>query len=299
MTMIRSNRDPDDTRAKKVAERSPRSERSALDERRRRPDPDQPHLDLVHPDLLHPDLVHPDLVHQDLVHQKPVVQDLGGSGEALRELHEHHAECEHRHIPRRPGRPRSQAAEKAIVEAVLDLLSEGVPYGVLSVEQIAARAGVGKATLYRRWANKESLVVNAMATLFVECPMPSPDDVRPIRDRLIEALHVIATGLRSERSGLVFSAVMAEAIRHPELVRRYQETAIEPRRDVMRAILRSGVASGELRADLDIERAMRMVTAPLVLTLKTEYLGEDVLPAAIDSLITSLVDLALHGLSPR
>jgi AcrR family transcriptional regulator len=229
-----------------------------------------------------------------------------GAHDAGHRHHEHvhaehvHAEHgEHRRAPRRPGRPRSEAADKAIVEAVLDLLSEGVPYGVLSVEQIATRAGVGKATLYRRWANKESLVVYAMAALFQECPMPDFTDGTPIRGRLVEALHVIATSLLSERSGLLFSAVMAEGIRHPELVRKYQETAIEPRRDVMRAILREAVGAGELRADIDIERSLRMIVAPLVMTLKTEHLGEVMSPAVIGPFIEGLVDDLLQGLAPR
>lgn len=202
-------------------------------------------------------------------------------------------------IARRPGRPRSEAAEKAIVEAVLDLLAEGVPYGVLSVEQIATRAGVGKATLYRRWANKETLVVYAVATLFVECPMPDFTEDRPFRDRLVEALHVIADGLSAERSGLVFSAIMAEGLRHPELVRRYQQTAIEPRRDVMRAILRHGIATGEVRPDLDVERGLRMAVAPIISFLKHEHLGEDVPAEVVDSLIQGVVDDLLVGMTPR
>ena len=174
-----------------------------------------------------------------------------------------------------------------------------MPYGVLSVEQIAARAGVGKATLYRRWANKESLVVDAIASLYQECPMPDFSDGMPIRERLVEALHTVSTGLSAERSGLVFSAIMAEGLRHPELVRRYQETAIEPRRDVMRAIMRSGIESGELRADLDVERALRMVVAPLVMFLKTERLGVDVSEAFLEGFIEGLVDDLLSGLAPR
>src|SRR5438105_3885308 len=84
----------------------------------------------------------------------------------------HHPRHEHRHAVRRPGRPRSEAAEKAILEAVIDLFIEGEPYGTLSVEQIAARAGVGKATLYRRWPNKEALVIDAVARLSEPCPVP-------------------------------------------------------------------------------------------------------------------------------
>lgn len=213
--------------------------------------------------------------------------------------HVHDDHCEHRLTLRRPGRPRSETAEKAIVEAVLDLLAEGVPYGVLSVEQIAARAGVGKATLYRRWANKETLVVGAMASLHEECPMPDFTDGKNMRERLVDALQTVATSLAADRAGLVFSAVMAEGLRHPELVRRYQETAIEPRRDVLRAILRDGMASGELRPDLDVERALRLVVAPLLMKLKTEHFGEHVPEAVVLEFIEGLVDDVMFGLAPR
>jgi Bacterial regulatory proteins, tetR family len=69
----------------------------------------------------------------------------------------------------RPGRPRSEQAERAIIEATLDLLAE-VGIAALSVEQVAARAGVGKATIYRRWPNKEALIIDAAASL--KSPLP-------------------------------------------------------------------------------------------------------------------------------
>ena len=64
-----------------------------------------------------------------------------------------------------PGRPRSARADEAIIEAVLDLLAEGTPFDALSIEAVAARAGVGKATIYRRWSNKEALLFDAVRTV--------------------------------------------------------------------------------------------------------------------------------------
>ena len=60
-----------------------------------------------------------------------------------------------------PGRPRSAKADEAIIEALLDLLADGTPAEAISIESVAAKAGVGKATIYRRWANKEALLVDA------------------------------------------------------------------------------------------------------------------------------------------
>lgn len=196
---------------------------------------------------------------------------------------------------RRPGRPRSEAAERAILEAVLSLLGEGVPYGSLSMEQVAIRAGVGKATVYRRWPNKESLVVDSMTTLWQECPPPDLSDERSTRERIVEYLDAMAGIMHEDMAGLVFASVMAAARMHPELVRRYQQVAIEPRREQLRMILRHGIAAGELRADLDVELAVRMFAAPVVHTMKSEHPGEPV-PAGF---VEALVDTLLEGIAAR
>lgn len=194
---------------------------------------------------------------------------------------------------RSPGRPRSEAAEQAILAAVLELLGQGVPYGALSLEQVASRAGVGKATLYRRWANKESLVVDAITTLWTECPSPDLTDGRLTRDHIVEYLHAMAELMRSDRAGLIFASVMATATTNPELVQRYQQVAIEPRREQLRDIVRHGMATGELRSDLDLELIVRMLASPIVHVAKTECLGES-LP---EGFIEGLVDTMLRGIA--
>ena len=80
--------------------------------------------------------------------------------------------------PRSPGRPRSVRADEAIIEATLDLLAEGMSVDVLSIEAIAARAGVGKATIYRRWTGKDALLHDALATSKAPAPLPAGESVR-------------------------------------------------------------------------------------------------------------------------
>src|SRR5437764_1460247 len=89
-----------------------------------------------------------------------------------------------------PGRPRSARADEAIIEAVLDLLADGTPAESLSIEAVAAKAGVGKATIYRRWANKEALLVDAVASLKGELPRLAGESVR---DDLIALLRPVGT----------------------------------------------------------------------------------------------------------
>src|SRR5437879_4279834 len=85
-------------------------------------------------------------------------------------------------VSRPPGRPRSERAEKAIIEATLDLLVEEAGVAGMTIEAVASRAGVGKTTIYRRWANKEALIIDALATL--KGPVPPLAGVS-VRDDLI------------------------------------------------------------------------------------------------------------------
>src|ERR1043165_4470484 len=73
---------------------------------------------------------------------------------------------------RPPGRPRSERAARAIIDATLDLLAEEGGVTGVSIEAVAARAGVGKTTIYRRWPNKEALIIDALAAL--KEPFPTP-----------------------------------------------------------------------------------------------------------------------------
>jgi AcrR family transcriptional regulator len=158
-----------------------------------------------------------------------------------------------------PGRPRSARADEAIIEAVLDLLSEGTLAEAISIEAVAARAGVGKATIYRRWSNKEALLVDAVATIKGEPPEIVGESVR---DDLLIMLRPIAAP-PSSRTGRIMPCLLSEMHRSPELARCFQKIT-EPRRELMREVLRRGIAHGELRADLDLDLVIVMLVGPLI-----------------------------------
>lgn len=160
---------------------------------------------------------------------------------------------------RAPGRPRSARADGAIVEAALDLLAEGTSLEAMSIEAIATRAGVGKATIYRRWPNKEALIVDAVAAL--KGPLPELEGLS-IRDDLVRLLGSIGAA-RASRAGRVMPCLIPELARNEELARRYH-TLTEPRRELMRSVLRGGMESGQLRADLDLEMTCAMLVGPMV-----------------------------------
>jgi AcrR family transcriptional regulator len=188
---------------------------------------------------------------------------------------------------RPPGRPRSARADEAILEAVLDLLQDGVAVDALSMEAVAARAGVGKATIYRRWANKESLLVDAVRRLKGEPPRPGGASVR---DDLVMLLSVM-NRRHDSRALRILPCLVPQALRDPVHYRLYQEI-IEPRREVMREVLRRGARTGELRADLDIELALALLSGPLLMQKMLRWnpaIDEDGLPERI-------VDMLLSGI---
>ncbi|MEV5556505.1 TetR/AcrR family transcriptional regulator [Nonomuraea wenchangensis] len=188
------------------------------------------------------------------------------------------------------GRPRSEKAEKAITEATLDLIAEGMGVSELSIEAIASRAGVGKTTIYRRWSSKEDLVVDALATL--KAPLPPLAGVS-VRDDLITLLDAMRAESGNRRGRCVMNIAMSEADRHPRLTERFVQRAVEPRRRALREVLERGVASGELRPDLDVTLAMAILSGTMM--WQSKWGPADGLP---EDLAERVVDVVLAGMAP-
>src|SRR5712691_6258625 len=161
---------------------------------------------------------------------------------------------------RRPGRPRSEQAERAIIAAALDLFAESGPDG-LCMERVAAKAGVGKATIYRRWPGKEDLLLDAIASL--KAPLPEPRG-RSVREDLRMLLEAMCEQFADPCQAREFALLLGEGAKYPRLMTRYTETVIEPRREVIRNVLRRGTVTGELRGDADIEAALYMLTGSVL-----------------------------------
>src|ERR1700730_14033353 len=141
---------------------------------------------------------------------------------------------------RRPGRPRSERAERAILDAALELFAESGVGGVC-IEAVAARAGVGKATIYRRWPGKEDLLLDALALLKSPLPEPGGASVRPDLIAMLQVMYRDAADpVRMRR----YTLLLGEGEKYPKIMQRYKETIVEPRRDLIRSVLRRGVAAG-------------------------------------------------------
>jgi len=190
---------------------------------------------------------------------------------------------------RRPGRPRSERPEQAIIDATLEAIGDCGVDGV-RCEDVAARAGVGKATLYRRWPVKEDLLIAAFASL--KTPLPEPRG-ESVREDLIAMLEVMAADADDPRHARQFAVLHGEGERYPRLVRRYKEQVVEPRRELIRSVLRRGVASGELRPGTDVEVAMLLLTGAVMAR------GKHDTTRAEPGFASRVVDELLRGIGAR
>jgi AcrR family transcriptional regulator len=189
----------------------------------------------------------------------------------------------------RLGRPRDPSRDVAILRATLDLLAES-GYGAVTMEAVAARAGVGKATLYRRYPGKEQLVVDALASL---AEPVRPADGAGVRDQLVALLE----GMRRRSgslAGRIWPRLVSEAVDNPELMHRYRRQVIEPRRQRFRAVLQRAVDERLVRADVDLDHAVDLLVGPVVYRnlLRTD-------PPVGPDFVARVVDDVLHGLTPR
>jgi AcrR family transcriptional regulator len=189
---------------------------------------------------------------------------------------------------RKPGRPRSEQAEQAIIKAALELFAEKGPDG-LCVEAVAARAGVGKATVYRRWRNKEDLLLAALGSL--KSPLPDPD-TGSVRDDLIAMVTVMSQDAVDPARQRQFTLLLGEGEKYPKLMARFAETVVEPRRDIMRNALRRGIEAGQIRPDLDIEVAMLTLTGAAMSRGRCEIIPHD------GEFAERVVDSLLLGFAP-
>ncbi len=148
-------------------------------------------------------------------------------------------------------RKRGAVLEYAILAAAYDELCE-VGYAAFTVEQVAARAGTGKASIYRRWPTRQELLLDALSA---GLPMPAQCGLEPVLDDTVttaDALRGIAKDIGrvlTSPAGAAMRAVKYEAASNPELAQLVDERFQAPRRSALLALLRRGVTRGEVRAD--------------------------------------------------
>ncbi|MEU6379134.1 TetR/AcrR family transcriptional regulator [Streptomyces sp. NPDC046909] len=157
---------------------------------------------------------------------------------------------------RPPGRPRDISRDEAILGAAREvLLSEG--YAGLSMEKVAAAAGVGKPTLYRRWSSKAALVGDAVLHSFLavapDVRLPGRGITGSATQQLTDWFRAYATSAGDPRHAAMILALTAAAAESPHDAESLYRHHTSAQHDAVVSCLRSGVSSGEFRADADLE----------------------------------------------
>jgi AcrR family transcriptional regulator len=160
---------------------------------------------------------------------------------------------------RRPGRPRSEEARRAVLDAMSDLLQEQTIARV-TVEAVAARARVSKATIYRWWPSKEAIAIDAIAA--VATPRLAFPDTGSTREDLRAQLCTSVQALVSQM-GRTYAALIGAGQDDPALAAAIRERLISERRAQASAALGRGVDRGELRGDLDVDTAIDAIYGAL------------------------------------
>lgn len=186
------------------------------------------------------------------------------------------------------GRPRDDSVDVRVVAATLDLLNEE-GLGGLSVDGIADRAGVSKATIYRRWDTKEELLVDAVASVVDEVHIPDSGD---IRQDLVTAINGMRRFVNDTRGGEVFPWLVGEIASQSPIGKRYAMSVIGPRRAMMAGLITHAAERGDLKRNLDVEMAVDMLTGSVIVRRLTGQFDETPDNWAID-----LVDSLLNGWS--
>ncbi len=188
----------------------------------------------------------------------------------------------------RKGRPRDERIDEQITASALEILSTG-GFERFTVEEVAAHAGVAKTTVYRRFPTREDLVVGALLRLNDDLPTaPAPG---PVRDRLVQVLSGVRVRSTTSMPGRLLMQSVAQGLQSPELAEMVHAKVLAPRRQVIRDVIADGIATGELRADLDPDALIPVLVGPMF------YLGAwDCVASAASVSVEAIVDTILTGL---
>jgi AcrR family transcriptional regulator len=191
-----------------------------------------------------------------------------------------------KNAPRR-GRPPSATARAAILAAARDMLEEG---GLLSItmEGVAARAGVGKPTVYRHWDNRYEL---AMATLLAASeelvrPPAGASSIDALRHQLIGLANAFASG-----TGRHVAALLASGYGETELSKAFRSHFVQARRNESRVFIERAIEAGQLRRDVPIEIALDIIYGPIFYRLTMAHAPVDA------AFVNALLDELLAGLA--
>jgi AcrR family transcriptional regulator len=190
---------------------------------------------------------------------------------------------------RAPGRPRSEQARLAILRSTLKLLEKN-GFSELTIESVAARAGVGKATVYRWWPNKAVLIADAFASSTTR-KLHFPDTGSVRTDMSQQMRQVIK--IFGSRRGRIVSAILGGGQSDRDLIAAFRERFLWPRRREAYATLERGILRGELRKDVDKDLLLDALYGPIYMRFLIRH--DKLTPDFVDR----LCKLVLGGADPQ
>ena len=186
---------------------------------------------------------------------------------------------------------RAERSKQAILEATRELMTAEGGVRTLTVEAVAARSGVAKTTIYRRWRDKWELALDAVMIDMLP-RFANPIDVGDTRKELITFLDSVTKLWASPPYGPAMQGLISEIATEPELGRVYRERVVEPRREQLRPVIERGIARGDLRPDTDLRLAHELLIGPILYRLLLSG------PPLDRKLTTSLADAVLESFAP-
>lgn len=191
---------------------------------------------------------------------------------------------------RRPlGRPRSDRAHRAILDAArAELVEHG--FSRFRLEHVATRAGVGKATIYRRWPSKEALAQELLAEL--AAPHIAVADVGDTRAELRACVATAMHAVADTPFGAVIRALLSQIAMNPDLGDPFRATVVRARRDEVGRVVVRGISRGDLRPDADVDVATELLVGPVYFRLM--FGGE-----LSDAFADRIADAVLRGYAAR
>jgi AcrR family transcriptional regulator len=194
---------------------------------------------------------------------------------------------------RRRGRPRSEPARLAILHAAGELLlANGLE--AVSMDAVAERAGVSKATIYRWWPTKQTLALEALYHEW-DTTRSAPPDTGSLRADLLALLRPWIRRVREQPYGRVVASLVTEVHTDAEFAKEYQARFVEPRRAPARRVLERAIERGELPPGTDVELALDLIYGPIFHRLLHVH------APITDRFVQGVVDTVLAGLgaAPR
>lgn len=184
------------------------------------------------------------------------------------------------------GRPRDPELDQAILEATLELLAES-GFSALSIEAVAARADVGKTTVYRRWPSKIPLVVDALTHLKRPTSRPIPDTMTT-REALVVVLSEGIRGHGHESGDQILAGLVGAMSKDPELAAAVREGLLDERRSHIASVIERGVARGEVRPDVDRLLMIDVLSGPFV--VRKLITGKPITARTVREAVTIVLD---------